>query len=375
MNDNDILNFINSFKCFKYISLTEEHKRYLLDRYNDFYSINEIEKLKEAIYRIKNNIEIIPKCPICGKPVKFSCNEAYNKYLSICGDYHCLGKLCNEKRSKTFIEKYHIKSNLSRKEVQENIKKSMIEKYGVDNIWKTDQGQEKCRNTIIKNHGGLGAASKDIKEKMENTMIKKYGWKHNWQDPEEQKRSHSDKAKAKQKQTCLERYGVDNIMKSPEHLKKREMTWIKKYGVTIPTQNKLIMNKVLETKSKNHTHNTSQVENESEILLKEKFIDVKRNYKSTLYPYMCDFYIPNLDLYIECNYHWTHGDKPYNENDQYSIDLINLWKSRNTQYYNNAITTFTIRDVNKRNIAKQNKLNYKEFFNINEFKNWINEYK
>ena len=29
------------------------------------------------------------------------------------------------------------------------------------------------------------------------------------------------------------------------------------------------------------------------------------------YPFACDFYISSLDLFIECNYHWTHGGKPY----------------------------------------------------------------
>ena len=35
--------------------------------------------------------------------------------------------------------------------------------------------------------------------------------------------------------------------------------------------------------------------------------------------------------------------------------------------------TWTIRDVNKRNIAKQNNLNYIEFWNINELKEWLNQ--
>lgn len=43
-------------------------------------------------------------------------------------------------------------------------------------------------------------------------------------------------------------------------------------------------------------------------------------------------------------------------------------------YYNNAITTWTIRDVNKRNIAKNNNLNWIEFWNIDELKKWIINY-
>ena len=51
-------------------------------------------------------------------------------------------------------------------------------------------------------------------------------------------------------------------------------------------------------------------------------------------------------------------------------------KSKNTQYHNNAINTWTIRDVKKRNIAKQNNLNYLEIFSIklNECIEQLNNY-
>ena len=45
--------------------------------------------------------------------------------------------------------------------------------------------------------------------------------------------------------------------------------------------------------------------------LKERYPDVITQYKDDRYPFACDFYIPSLDLFIECNYHWTHGGKPY----------------------------------------------------------------
>ena len=43
-------------------------------------------------------------------------------------------------------------------------------------------------------------------------------------------------------------------------------------------------------------------------------------------------------------------------------------KSKNTKYYNVAIEVWAKRDVNKRNVAKENKLNYLEIFtkNLNE---------
>ena len=52
-------------------------------------------------------------------------------------------------------------------------------------------------------------------------------------------------------------------------------------------------------------------------------------------------------------------------------ELLESWKGKNKEYYNNAINTWSVRDVNKRNIAVQNNLNYIEFWNINELKDWL----
>ena len=105
-------------------------------------------------------------------------------------------------------------------------------------------------------------------------------------------------------------------------------------------------------------------------MLKECYPDVITQYKDARYPFACDFYIPSLDLFIECNYHWTHGGKPYEgtENDK---KIVEKWKTKNTKFYNNAIQTWTVRDVNKRNTVKENKLNYIEFWNIDDLKTWM----
>ena len=71
---------------------------------------------------------------------------------------------------------------------------------------------------------------------------------------------------------------------------------------------------------------------------------------------------------------WTHGLHPYNENDNDDIEKLNSWKekSKTSDFYKNAIYTWTDLDIRKQKIAKENKLNYKVFYNINEFYNWYN---
>ena len=49
--------------------------------------------------------------------------------------------------------------------------------------------------------------------------------------------------------------------------------------------------------------------------------------------------------------------------------MSNLWKNN---YFNNAINTWTIRDVEKRKYAKENKLNYIVLWKYEELQEWIN---
>lgn len=102
-------------------------------------------------------------------------------------------------------------------------------------------------------------------------------------------------------------------------------------------------------------------------------VNVKRQYKSEKYPFACDFYIVNKDLYIEINFHWTHGFEPY---DIYKhVEMLNEWvnKSKTSDFYKNAINVWTIKDPLKRKTAKDNNLNWIEFFDIKQFDEWFNK--
>ena len=85
-----------------------------------------------------------------------------------------------------------------------------------------------------------------------------------------------------------------------------------------------------------------------------------RQYKSALYPFCCDFYLPAYDLYIEIQASWTHGGHPYDA--EHDAEKLEYWRSKHTRYYDAAIETWIQRDVKKRETAKLNKLNYLEIF-------------
>ena len=60
---------------------------------------------------------------------------------------------------------------------------------------------------------------------------------------------------------------------------------------------------------------------------------------------------------------------PYNPNDEECIKQLNIWKekSKTSDFYKQAIYTWTDLDVRKQAYAKQNQLNYITIYSYNQF--------
>ena len=188
--------------------------------------------------------------------------------------------------------------------------------------------------------------SEYVKEKLQQTNINKYGVKYGLQN---------EKIKLKSIQTCLNKYGVKCV-----------------------GQSQTVKAKIIETKRKNHTFNTSKPEENGYKLLYNKFgfCNIKRQYKSKLYPFQCDFYIVSLDMYIEFNFHWTHGGHKFDPNDKDDVDKLNIWKEKSltSKFYKSALTVWTERDIKKFKYATENNLNYLAFYTWNEFLKWYDKF-
>lgn len=63
--------------------------------------------------------------------------------------------------------------------------------------------------------------------------------------------------------------------------------------------------------------------------------------------------------------YWTHGGRPYDENDVACQAQLAKWqeKAKTSDYYKNAIYTWTDLDVRKVKIAKENNLNFVAIYN------------
>lgn len=134
--------------------------------------------------------------------------------------------------------------------------------------------------------------------------------------------------------------------------------------------------KRIASRRRHKTFNVSNLEKTFFEQLQKHFKtdDIKRQYTDELrYPFLCDFYIVSKDLFIEINGNWTHGFMPYDpENEDCKKQLL-IWeeKAKTSEYYKNAIETWTIRDVNKLRTATTNQLNYVTLYTKQDMDNFL----
>lgn len=123
----------------------------------------------------------------------------------------------------------------------------------------------------------------------------------------------------------------------------------------------------------NKSFSKSKEEDDLFEYIKSKYPLTKRQYKDKIrYPYHCDFYIPELDYFIELQGYYTHNTHPYDPNSMLDQVLIERYKEKYGPKCQ-SITIWTIKDVEKRNCAKEHNLNFKEVWSLKEGKEFIDK--
>jgi hypothetical protein len=202
-----------------------------------------------------SNIKIKVKCDICGneKDLKYtyyllniknhniyccnnSCAQIKNKMTNLerYGDenYHNTDKI-----KKTCIDKYGVENVLSNKYIQEKAKQTKIDKYNDVNF----NNREKYKKTCLDKYGVENVINSVIfREKVKQTNLEKYGTEYvmsNKEIREKAKQTKIDKYndvnfnnRLKYKETCLEKYGVDSTNKVLDIKKKKVISQLNKYG-------------------------------------------------------------------------------------------------------------------------------------------------
>lgn len=252
-----------------------------------------------------------------------------------------------------------------------------------------------CRDcaTIYNKEHGIMKKTEEQRAKLSKAHIGKPAWNKGKKTSQEQiekfkisvAKTWTKEKREEQRLKQKEIWSNQELLQKHSEIAKNLMTSEHKEKISVATKYAMHTEKVkknielgkiksIETKTKNNSFNVSIPEEDIFILLKAKFKEVKRQYRSDSYPFACDFYIPEQDLYIEYQGIWTHGSKPYNELDQECINLVNRWKEKSgIQFYKNAIKVYTISDPLKRKTAKENSLNWIEFFNMKDFMEWYTQ--
>ena len=409
MKDEQIINIFFIYKDNKYILRRNFEKLFNnLELKTQIYILNKFEEksrtIKESLLRLLYNIENIPKCPICGNLCYFKGGNIKEKiYLTTCNNTYCFGKLKAQRRKETFIKKYGVEhitklksfNNVFKynnpqknKKSREKTKKTLLNKYGVEHPLQSKICLEKRKRTCLQNFGKENnSQTLEWKNKVIETCLNKYGVEHVLQNKD---------IKNKQEKTCIERFGTNNVFSSNYGKQKIKQTLLDKYNVdSFSKTNEFkyhmselmsstqMREQIYNTQKKNESFNKSKPEDIAYTLLKEKYYDVIHHYKDkNRYPFICDFYIPSLDLFIECQFGMYHNKRPFIGNKLDKDEVIKLQEKslkrkqitgKNKSRYDSIIYTWTILDPKKRNIAKLNNLNFIEFWNLNELKQWITE--
>lgn len=126
-----------------------------------------------------------------------------------------------EKTKQTCLEKYGVDNPFKSEEIKQRIEQTNLEKYGVKSFSQTDDFKEKCRQTNLEKYGVENPAQNpEIQEKMRKTNLERYGVEYASQTKEFQEKT---------RQTNLERYGVENAFQNEEIRRKANETKIEKY--------------------------------------------------------------------------------------------------------------------------------------------------
>lgn len=301
---------------------------------------------------IKQSDEGICKYSECNKPTYFL--DIERGYKDCC----CL--------EHTNLYRYGVKSNLNFEETKLKAQKNSH----------TTEANEKGLQTRIALYGGSGFSSPIIKAKIERSMKSKYGTYNPWQSEVVKQKSAKTKLDKygnanynnplKARKTCLEHFGVESPSQSDEIKEKIKQTCNIKYGTDYYVQSK----EFGENKVKNKRFSKTEIMFMQ--LLDEHNINYIQEYKDfERYPYFCDFYLSDFDIFIELHFYWTHGGHRFDENNKEDIAVLEKWKSKNSDRYKAAIQIWTKVDVEKLNCAINNNLNYVTLYNIDEVNDWI----
>ena len=278
-------------------------------------------KIKVVDLTQNSNVMIEISCDKCGKKTIQQYNN-YNKTTkNQTQNYYCTKCVKSEKTKFTNLEKYGVENVFQSEEIKKKRKDTMIERYDNEHALNVFEFKEKLKQTNNERFGcDYASQNEKIKQKIEETFLHNYGVKTSLIDP-----TTINKIKA----TNLEKFGVENVFKLrlfkedrmldkygieypmllKEFREKVKETNLERYGVENAMSNEQIKQKMIQTKKDNGIYHTDEQRTE----YKNYWLGVKRitnKHKKYLFENWdgIDFYD---DENIENNFSLKSGDRLY----------------------------------------------------------------
>jgi hypothetical protein len=283
--------------------------------------------MKARLYCFLHDIKEYPKCKLKG------CDNLVTYHSRGFGEY------CSDEHSKIGNPRHKVPhTEEGKKHMKEAIEKSGGHKKEKNSMWDKKQS-DYCKQRQSEIHKG---------------EIRTQEWIDDWQS--------KMKLNAEERGIKISTTFKDKQINHPELIKE----WL---------------DKQYETKKKNNSFNKSNPENNIYEILKTIYPNIIRNYNEKRYPFNCDFYIPDLDLFIEYNGNWHHYIENYDKDKEEHKKLIEKWKikaiekrkenPKKTNQYEVALNVFIKRDPEKVKIAKKSKINFLVLWNLKDFERFL----
>jgi hypothetical protein len=202
----------------------------------------------------------------------------------------------------------------SSQENQEKIKKTNMEKYGVENVFQSEEIKEKIKTTNLEKYGHIHhMTNKDIQNKVCDTLLKKYGV-DNLSKNNEFKKTAKDTFKQNVIEDNSNKYTLINTLRSEEFwnevkknisLKEICNKFNLNYLSVAPTLNR---EEFKERFKQIYSYPKTQTQKEIKDLLEGLGISCEFNTRQVISPFELDVFVPSKNFAIEFNGSYWHSE-------------------------------------------------------------------
>jgi len=359
------------------IKLSNKNVKFYRNLLNSDVHVGDVVKVYSDLISPGSSIPITGICDVCGGEKKIS-KKSYNKQTNYGKKIFSCSKKCSlYKTKKTNLEKWGVDNIFKSELIKSKIKKTNLEKWGVDNPQKSTEVKNKTKKTNLERWGFEVPSKSDfIKEKVKLTNNNLFGVNYP---------AMNSKILGKMKTTTYKRYGVDNFSKTEEFKKiifkksfDRMLNKLKQHGLLVSSNKSeyvIVCNicnskfTILQTLMYNRLSNgevlCTNCNKKKQTIAENKLYDfISSNYekeiisnKRNIISKEIDIYLPDLKLAFEFNGLYWHSElykeKNYHLNKtkeclDKEIQLIHVWED-DWNYKRNIVESIILNKLGKSN--------------------------